>query len=54
MDVQFNWRSFHHFLALRKKPEAQVEVRNLATTMLAIVVGLPNRPFEHTIAAFGY
>ena len=54
MDVQFNWRSFHHFLALRKKPEAQVEVRDIAATMLALVRELPNRPFEHTIAAFGY
>lgn len=54
MDIQFNWRSFHHFLSLRMKDEAQVEVHDLAKTMLHLVAGLPGKPFEHTIAAFGY
>lgn len=54
MDIQFNWRSFHHFLSLRMKDEAQIEVHDLAKTMLRQVAQLPGNPFEHTIAAFGY
>ena len=54
MDISFNWRSFHHFLNLRNKPEAQKEVRELASEMLRIVTELEGNPFEHTIKAFGY
>lgn len=54
LDVCFNWRSFHHFLSLRKKPNAQKEVREIASTMLEMVRELPDKPFERTIAAFGY
>jgi len=54
MDVMFNWRSFHHFLSLRMKPEAQKEVRELAEQMLQQVREIPGNPFEHTINAFGY
>lgn len=54
MDVMFNWRSFHHFLRLRMKPEAQKEVRELAAQMLQQVRDIQGNPFEHTINAFGY
>lgn len=54
MDVMFNWRSFHHFLGLRMKPEAQFEVRSLAEEMLAQVRRIPGDPFQHTAEAFGY
>ena len=54
MDIQFNWRSFHHFLSLRMKDDAQVEVHDLAKIMLQLVASLPGKPFQHTIAAFGY
>jgi len=54
MDVMFNWRSFHHFLSLRMKPDAQVEVCELATAMLKAVSEIEGNPFEHTIAAFGH
>lgn len=54
LDISFNWRSFHHFLSLRKKPNAQKEVREIASTMLEMVRELPDKPFERTIAAFGY
>jgi len=54
MDVMFNWRSFHHFLSLRMKPEAQKEVRELAEQMLQQVREIQGNPFEHTINAFGY
>jgi len=54
MDVMFNWRSFHHFLGLRMKPEAQLEVRDVAEKMLDLVRNIDENPFKHTIEAFGY
>lgn len=54
LDVSFNWRSFHHFLGLRKSPNAQVEIHDLASGMLDIVKNIKGNPFQHTIAAFGY
>lgn len=36
-DVMFNWRSFAHFLGLRNKPDAQVEIRELAAEMLRLI-----------------
>ena len=54
LDVSFNWRSFAHFLGLRMKPNAQREIRELAEQMLELVKSLPGKPFERTIAAFGY
>jgi len=53
-DVMFNWRSFHHFLSLRNKPDAQLEIREIAADMLRLIKEIPGNPFEHTIAAFGY
>lgn len=54
MDVMFNWRSFHHFLGLRMKNDAQKEVRDLAQKMLQHVYEIPGEPFQHTIEALGY
>ena len=54
MDVMFNWRSFNHFLGLRRKPDAQKEVRDLADQMLKLVQDIPGAPFKHTLTAFGY
>jgi len=51
-DLMFNWRSFNHFLQLRNKPDAQLEVREIASEMLRLVKEIPGNPFEHTIAAF--
>jgi len=53
MDLMFNWRSFNHFLGLRMKPDAQLEVRELAQNMLQLVYDIPGNPFHHTIEAFG-
>jgi len=53
-DVMFNWRSFHHFLGLRMKPEAQREICWLAEEMLGLVKSIEGEPFERTIEAFGY
>lgn len=54
LDVSFNWRSFHHFLSLRAKPDAQIEIRALAEEMLKQVQDIEGQPFKHTIEAFGY
>lgn len=52
-DVMFNFRSFIHFLRLRYSFHAQVEVRDVARTMLEQVIALEGNPFEHTLKAFG-
>lgn len=54
LDVSFNWRSFHHFLSLRAKPDAQLEIRELAEEMLKQVREIEGSPFKHTIEAFGH
>jgi len=54
MDLMFNWRSFNHFLGLRMKQDAQLEVRELAQKMLQLVNDIPGSPFHHTIEAFGF
>jgi flavin-dependent thymidylate synthase len=53
-DVMFNWRSFHHFLQLRNKPDAQKEIRDIASTMLDLVTNIEGNPFKYTIEAFGH
>lgn len=53
-DVMFNFRSFHHFLELRNKPDAQKEIRDIAATMLDLVKNIEGNPFKYTIEAFGY
>lgn len=51
-DVSFNWRSFAHFLSLRNKPNAQLEIREIAQQMLDLVKNIAGNPFEYTIKAF--
>ena len=53
-DVMFNWRSFHHFLQLRNKPDAQKEIRDIAEYMLLLVKHIEGNPFKYTLEAFGY
>lgn len=52
IDIMFNWRSFVHFLKLRNDEAAQLEVRELAKTMLDLVKKIEGNPFQHTINAF--
>jgi len=52
-DVMFNWRSFYHFLGLRRQPEAQKEIREIADEMLRLVKAIEGGPFKYTISAFG-
>ena len=49
-DVMFNWRSFYHFLNLRNKQDAQVEIRQIAAEMLELVK--QTNKFPLTIQAF--
>ena len=51
-DVMFNWRSFAHFLNLRNKPDAQLEIREIAATMLGQVKNIEGNPFKLTLEAF--
>lgn len=52
LDVSFNMRSFVHFIGLRMKPDAQVEVRELAEDMLRLVKAIEGNPFKQTLEAF--
>ena len=51
-DVMFNWRSFYHFQSLRNKPEAQLEIREIANDMLTLVKNIEGNPFKYTLEAF--
>ena len=52
LDVSFNMRSFVHFIGLRMKPDAQVEVRELAEEMLRLIKAIDGNPFKQTLEAF--
>lgn len=52
-DIMFNFRSFFHFLNLRNKPEAQKEIREIASEMLELVNNIEGNPFKYTLKAFG-
>jgi len=51
-DVSFNWRSFYNFQQLRNKPNAQLEIREIAQQMLELVKNIEGNPFKYTIEAF--
>ena len=52
LDVMFNFRSFAHFCKLRNAPDAQLEIREIAESMLNEVMHIPGNPFKETINAF--
>lgn len=52
LDVGFNFRSFMHFQGLRNKPDAQLEIRQIAQSMLQQVADLG--VFRYSLEAFGY
>lgn len=52
LDTSFNFRSFVHFIGLRNKPDAQLEIREVAQKMLQLVKEIDGNPFAHTLAAF--
>jgi thymidylate synthase ThyX len=51
-DVQFNFRSFIHFLRLRLDDHAQLEIREIAYHMLRLVSD--TGAFKHSLRAFGF
>ena len=51
-DVMFNMRSFANFLKLRRSPEAQFEIRQIADIMLEQVMSISGDPFKETIQAW--
>lgn len=51
-DVMFNFRSFAHFQGLRNKPDAQLEIKDIAQKMLTEVANIDGKPFKHTLEAF--
>ena len=53
-DVMFNMRSFANFLKLRNSEHAQVEIREIAISMLDLVKNIEGNPFKHTLEAWGY
>lgn len=48
-DVQFNMRSFANFLKLRASEHAQVEIREIAEQMYALVQKIEGNPFKETL-----
>jgi flavin-dependent thymidylate synthase len=52
LDIGFNFRSFMHFLGLRYKDDAQLEVQELAGQMLKLVQ--ETGEFDKSLKAFGY
>jgi len=51
-DVSFNMRSFANFLKLRRSPQAQLEIRQIADIMLECVMSIPDKPFQHTLRSW--
>jgi len=52
-DCMFNFRSFVHFQGLRNSPDAQVEIEEIAQSMLEQVKAIPSNPFQYSLEAFG-
>lgn len=51
-DISFNLRSFANFQKLRNSEHAQLEIREIAQQMFAIVENLEGKPFQHTLQAW--
>lgn len=52
LDIGFNFRSFMHFLGLRYKDDAQLEIQQIARDMLKAVQETGD--FDLSLKAFGY
>jgi thymidylate synthase ThyX len=52
LDIGFNFRSFMHFLGLRYKDDAQLEIQQIARQMLSLVQETGD--FDLSLRAFGY
>lgn len=51
-DIMFNMRSFANFQKLRNSPDAQLEIREIASIMLELVKNIEGKPFKHTLEAW--
>ena len=51
-DIMFNMRSFANFQKLRNSEHAQLEIRDIAEQMLALVANIEGHPFKHTLNAW--
>jgi flavin-dependent thymidylate synthase len=51
-DVMFNLRSFANFQKLRNSEHAQVEIREVAKEMLALMESIEGNPFKYTLEAW--
>ena len=51
-DIMFNMRSFANFQKLRNSEHAQLEIRDIAEQMLALVADIEGHPFKHTLNAW--
>lgn len=54
LSVMMNMSCFMNFLKLRLSDSAQLEIRDIASKMLAEVKGIEGDPFRYTLEAFGY
>lgn len=52
LDVSFNFRSFMHFIGLRYKSDAQLEICEIGSKMLDLIK--ETKQFDLSLAAFGY
>lgn len=50
-DVMFNMSSFANFYYLRSADDAQLEIREIANTMMDILKNLEGNPFKYTLEA---
>ena len=57
LQTQFIWTgsllAILHMFSLRLKPDAQKETREIAEQMLNLMKNIPDKPFKHTLEAFG-
>lgn len=51
-DWMMNFRSFVNIQQLRNSPHAQVEIREIAESMLQQIKELPGNPFQYSLKAF--
>lgn len=52
-DMQMSFEAFVHFVKLRNSPHAQVEIQQIAQSMLEQVKAIPGNPFQYSLEAFG-
>ena len=54
LSVMTNMSCFHNFYTLRSDTAAQLEIREIANSIIDIIKNIEGNPFKHTLEAFGY